>query len=131
MKLPAYCYITSWIILIQGIIAYTYIPNELTLAHILMGLTSIIHHNRRDKYYYYDIIRFTDLLAVYTFFYLFYSYFGYYISLFIFLFYYLFTFMIYLLSVKLNNFKISLIAHCGFHLYFIITIPKFYSLLLR
>ena len=131
MKLPPYCYITSWIILIQGIIAYTYIPNELTLAHILMGLTSIIHHNRRDKYYYYDIIRFTDILAVYTFFYLFYYYFGYYISLFIFLFYYIFSFMIYLLSVKLKDSRVTLIAQCSFHLYFIITIPKFYSLLLR
>lgn len=131
MKLPAYCYITSWIILIQGIIAYTYIPNELTISHILMGLTSVIHHNRRDKYYYYDIIRFTDILAVYTFFYLFYSYFGYYISLLLFISYYIITLMVYLLSVKLNNYKLTVITQCSFHLYFIIMIPKFYSLLVR
>jgi|MDSV01.2.fsa_nt_gb hypothetical protein len=130
MKIPVYCYITSWIILIQGIIAYTYIPNELTISHVVVGITSVVNHNRRDKWYYKDIYSFVDWIAVLNYIYQFYSIFGLNISIFIIIYSLINQIFIGILNIygKLN---LITILHCAFHLYFIITIPKFYSLLLR
>ena len=129
MKLPIYCYLTSWIILIQGIIAYTYIPNDLTLSHIIMGATSVVHHNRRNKWYYYDINSFADWIAVLNFIYQIYLVFGSNILIFILSYSIIHLILIFVLNIY-DKLRLLTILHCSLHLYFIIIIPKLYSLLL-
>ena len=128
MKVPIYCFITAWIFLIQGIILYLYIPSTLTLVHVILGVTSVLHHSRREKWYYYDKIKILDHVAMYAYIYLLSKYFGYDIALFALLTVILGNFVLYLINTT-KYYRLMSIINCGLHVYLIVVTPKLYQLI--
>jgi hypothetical protein len=123
--IPNYCYITSWIILIQGLIAYTYIPLDITLSHVVLGLTSVIHHSRRYKWYIIDIYTILDYLALILYLYLLTNKYLWKIILNFLMLGIVMNFINFSLNFY-KKYKLMAIIHCSYHLLFIILVPKYY-----
>lgn len=126
--IPNYCYITSWIILIQGLIAYTYLPLDITLSHVVLGITSVIHHSRRYKWYIIDIFTILDYLALILFASLLMNYISWKIILIFLILGLVVNFINFLLNFH-KKYKLMTIIHCSYHLLFIILVPKYYYML--
>ena len=125
-KYPLYCVITGWILFVQGIILYHYMPCRLTLVHTILGITTILHHSRRDRWYYYDAIKLLDHAVMYYYIYLLSVYFGYEILVFSLLTVIIGNFFIYLISMT-KNYNLMSIINCSLHIYLIVIAPKLYD----